>query len=248
VKTESHRQRPSKISRFVRARLSSEDVLGIHLTLGILVLIGATWLFAIIAEDVINQEQLSRLDVELSNAIHARDTRSLTLVLLVVTNVHSTVGVGLIALAVTVYLWRRRLKDWALAFALSVYGGMLLNAILKHIFQRSRPHLPGSVLTFKGYSFPSGHTIMATTLYGALCALLISRVRGWLWRGVIIVGAIFLIVLVGFSRIYLGAHYLSDVLAAMVEGLFWLAVCLTGVFTMRRWKEQKHTHANTHKR
>jgi undecaprenyl-diphosphatase len=49
-----------------------------------------------------------------------------------------------------------------------------------------------------------------------------------------------MIVLVGFSRIYLGAHYLSDVLAAMVEGVFWLSLCLTGVYTMQRWKELKH--------
>ncbi len=237
---ESHQRGRPQLKPFLRARLSREEVLGLHLTLGTLALIAATWLFAVIAEDIINKEQLSRWDVEVSNTIHAHATRAVTIVLLIITNVHSTIGVVVIASIITVYFLRRRLKYWALAFALSVYGGMVLNLILKDIFQRTRPHFDDPIVTLTSYSFPSGHTIVATTLYGALCAFVISRVRGWLWRVVAILVALFMIVLVGFSRIYLGAHYLSDVLAAMVEGVFWLSLCLTGVYTMQRWKELKH--------
>jgi len=227
------------LKQFLRARLSREEVLGLHLTVGAVTLIAATWLFSVIAEDIINKEQLSTWDVEISNTIHAHATRSVTIAMLIITNLHSTVTVGIFASAITIYFLRRRLKDWALTFALSVYGGLVLNVMLKDIFQRARPHFDDPIVTLTSYSFPSGHTIVATTFYGALCAFVVSRVHGWAWRVLAIVVALFMIALVGFTRIYLGAHYLSDVLGAMTEGVFWLSLCLTGVHTMRRWRVKR---------
>lgn len=228
--------RTTRIKQFLRARLSPEGVLGLHLTIGLLLLVAATWLFASIAEDVVNKEAITIVDVNFSNAIHSRATRTLTDVMLVVTTIHDTLGTSIIALLVTFVLFKKRLKYWALSFGLSVYGGMLLNAMLKSIFQRARPHFDQPILSLTSYGFPSGHTMMATTLYGALCAFVISQIDSWIWRIVAVLIAVFMIALVGFSRIYLGAHYLSDVLAAMVEGLFWLALSLTAVDTMRRWE------------
>jgi len=236
-----HKSRSSRLKDFLRDRWSPEGVLGLHLTVGLLVLVLATWLFASIAEDVVNRESLTVIDVNVSNAIHNQATKPLTVAMLVVSTIHNTVGTTVIALIITLLLVLRRLRYWALAFALSVYGGMLLNALLKSIFQRARPHFDEPIVTLTSYGFPSGHTMMATTLYGALCAFVISRVQSWLWRVVAIIAATFLIALVGFSRIYLGAHYLSDVLAAMVEALFWLALCLTAVDTMQRWKNESGT-------
>ena len=234
---ESQRQGRKGLKQFLKARLSREEVLGLHLTVGGAALISATWLFAVIAEDVVNKERLSVWDVEVSNTIHAHATRAVTIALLIITNVHSTIGVAFVASVVTIYFLRRRLKYWALAFALSVFGGMVLNLLLKDIFERARPHFDDPIVTLTSYSFPSGHTIVATTLYGALCAFVLSRIRGWFLRTVAILVAAFMIALVGFSRIYLGAHYPSDVLAAMVEGMFWLSLCLTGVHTMQRWRQ-----------
>jgi undecaprenyl-diphosphatase len=136
-------------------------------------------------------------------------------------------------------LLRKRLKTWALAFSLSVAGGMLLNVLLKGLFERARPTFDTPILTLTSYSFPSGHTMLATTLYGALCAFVLSQVRGWPLRSLTIVAASSMIALVGFSRIYLGAHYLTDVLAAMLEGLAWLALVLTAIHTRRRWRERR---------
>jgi membrane-associated phospholipid phosphatase len=67
-----------------------------------------------------------------------------------------------------------------------------------------------------------------------LTAFLITHISIWRWRIVAIMAAIMLVVLVGFSRIYLGVHYLSDVLAAVAEGVAWLALCLTAVHLVRQ--------------
>jgi len=82
--------------------------------------------------------------------------------------------------------------------------------------------------------FPSGHTMMATIIYGFLAIWLILRIGSWPWRFLIAAVAILLVFLVALSRMYLGAHYLSDVLAAMAAGTAWVALCLTAVETLRR--------------
>jgi membrane-associated phospholipid phosphatase len=111
---------------------------------------------------------------------------------------------------------------------------MLLNTLLKHQFHRARPTVANPIVTLTSYSFPSGHTMAATCLYGALAAFAFSHLSSWRWRVAVISAAAILVSLVAFSRLYLGAHYLSDVLAAMAEGLAWLAFCLIAASLLRR--------------
>ncbi len=224
----------SYLKSFLRARFSRESVLGLNLTLGVLLLSLSTWIFADLAEDIAAGDPLTITDARFSSWLHVHRIRSLTSFLLVVTNLHSTLGITIMTLLLCVYAWRSQLKHWISTILLTVYGGMILNFLLKGVFQRARPRFNDPILTLTSYSFPSGHTMMATVLYGVLGALIISQVRNWIWRALAVVSAVIMIVLVGFSRIYLGAHYLSDVLGAMAEGVAWLAVCLTGIDTWRR--------------
>ena len=231
------RNRLEKIKRFLRARLSREGYLGLHLTFGVLFLSLATWLFAALAEDVTNGDPITTLDVRFSNWLHAHAAGWLTNVMLVITNLHSALGISIMTLGIAVYLWRQRLRHWVFTFLLTVYSGVLLNYLLKLVFHRARPHFANPIVTLTSPSFPSGHTMTATVFYGTLCAIVISRVDGWGRRALCILIALFLISLVGFSRIYLGAHFLSDVLGAMAEGAAWLALCLTATETWRRRKK-----------
>jgi undecaprenyl-diphosphatase len=202
------------------------------------VLIVAAGVFGAIAEDVVTRDPLTITDARFSAWLHEHSTGSLTRFLLVVTHIHSTLGVTAMTLAVCAYIWIKRLRLQVLILTLAVFGGMLLNALLKRIFVRPRPQFENPLLTLTSYSFPSGHTMMATVFYGTLCFFIMTRARGWGARGLAIFVSAFLILLVGFSRIYLGVHYLSDVLAAIAEGLAWLAFCVIAVeaFVRRRRK------------
>jgi undecaprenyl-diphosphatase len=128
--------------------------------------------------------------------------------------------------------WMRR-WHWLLALALVVPGGALLNELMKIAFQRARPKFDAPILALTSYSFPSGHTMIATLLYGFLAVFVVQVVHGRRWRVAAVLASAGLVALVGLSRIYLGAHYLSDVLAAAAAGVVWLVLCLTAVETLR---------------
>jgi undecaprenyl-diphosphatase len=110
----------------------------------------------------------------------------------------------------------------------------LLNVLLKSAFHRERPVLEQPLVVLHSYSFPSGHTMGATLLYGLAAVFAFYWVRSWPGRVWIVAAASCSTFLVGLSRVALGAHFLSDVLGAAAAGLAWLAVCVTSVETLRR--------------
>jgi undecaprenyl-diphosphatase len=209
---------------------SSKQFRALHLIAGLLVFTGMTLTLGEIAEDVRNGEPLTLTDVRFSNWLHTHGSPPLTKVMWIITSLHASVVVCGGAVLVGLYLWRRRQRFWVVAFWLSVFGGLLLNKILKLIFHRARPQFRDTVQSLTSYSFPSGHTMIATVFYGALAVFVIANSKSWLLRIISIAVALVMIMLVAFSRIYLGAHYLSDVLAAMAEGLAWIALSLTGLY------------------
>jgi membrane-associated phospholipid phosphatase len=232
-------RRLAVLTTFVKARFSRQGYLGLHLTIGALLLIGATWLFGLIAEDVVTGEPLTLFDVRFSSWLYAHHQQTLVRIMLVITHLHSIASVSVLTVAFGLYLFRRRLQYWLITLLLTVFGGMFLNVVLKNIFHRTRPHFDNPILTFSSYGFPSGHTMAATCFYGVVAAFAIWKIREWPRRVLVVTLAAFLVLLVGFSRIYLGAHYLSDVLGAILEGLAWLTLCLTAVNTTWRAGHRK---------
>src|SRR5437899_8975304 len=111
---------------------------------------------------------------------------------------------------------------------------MLLNEWVKVLVHRQRPFIDGPFVDWSGYSFASGHTIGATLLYGQLALFILPAMKARHWRRLTVASAVLLIALVGFSRIALGADVLTDVLAAVVLGVPWLAYCLFVGKPMRR--------------
>jgi undecaprenyl-diphosphatase len=224
--TKTVRPRFKQLTKFLKARVSSKKFAGLYLTLCLLGLIAAIWLFGALAEDVATGDPITILDIRFSVWLHQHSSASITILMRVITELHSLWVVSLITLALCAYWWARGLRHRVNTLIMAVFGGMLLNLLLKHLFLRARPQFENPILTLTTYSFPSGHTMMATVFYGTICWFVVSRPSLGRLSWLAIPLALVLITLVGFSRIYLGVHYLSDVLGAMAEGLAWLAFCL----------------------
>jgi undecaprenyl-diphosphatase len=208
-------------------------VLAPPLLLGVLLVLACAVLFAVLAEQVQSGAPITRLDAALATWFHAHASPGLTWSMLAITWLHSAWGILAMTAVFGGWLYRERLHDWMLALVVTVPGGMLLNAAFKHVFQRARPHFDNPLLTLSTYSFPSGHTASATVMYGFLVLFIASRVRVRWRTAAAALGALLAVGLVALSRMYLGVHYLSDVLAAASEGGMWLALCGTALWAWR---------------
>ena len=166
---------------------------------------------------------------------HAHLTHKFVAVLRTITEFGSSEWIAVVlSIAVLLFIFKR----WWLSLAtlvVSVPGGMLLNELVKVLVHRHRPFVDGWFVDWSGYSFASGHTIGATLLYGQLALFvfpLIKTRRGRFW---LFSAATFVVAMVGFSRIALGAHYVTDVLAGMFFGMTWLTICLFAARPLRRF-------------
>jgi undecaprenyl-diphosphatase len=157
---------------------------------------------------------------------HERLTPMFVSVLRAFTEFGSAEWIGIILLALVLFFAWKRWWPSLVTLIVAVPGGMLLNEWLKLIVHRHRPFVDGPFVDWSGYSFASGHTIGATLLYGQLLLFVLPALKTRHWRLLCISSAISLVLLVGFSRIALGAHFLTDVLAAIFFGIVWLVLCM----------------------
>ena len=197
---------------------------------GIVLIVTALALFGAIAEDVVTGDRLTLLDKQLANWLHVHARPALTIGMLVFTELHSLTGVAVAATLVAFLLYRQRQWFWLQALALAVPGGMLLNVVVKLAFARARPSFSDPLLVLSTFSFPSGHAVSATVFYGVVGTFLVSKIDGVGLRVLVLLAALLMVALVSFSRIYLGVHYLSDVLGGVAEGIAWLAICFTALY------------------
>jgi membrane-associated phospholipid phosphatase len=165
-------------------------------------------------------------DHELATWFHQRLTPTFVSVLRVFAEFGSSEWIGIVLFALVLFFAWKRWWPSLVILIVAVPGGMLLNEWVKILVHRHRPFVDGPFVDWSGYSFASGHTIGATLLYGQLLLFVVPVLKARHWRLLCISSAISLVLLVGFSRIALGAHFLTDVLAAIFFGAVWLTFCL----------------------
>lgn len=179
--------------------------------------------FGHVVEDYLTGDPIVRWDVEFARWLHEHSSATLVSLFDLVTIAGNVAVLAAVSAVAILLLLRRGLVNDAALLAVVALGVEVLNAGLKLVFHRPRPEL--AFVQLDTYSFPSGHAAGSAAIYGALAYLSTRRLTG-AGRVVPAILAVILVAAVGFSRLYLGAHYLSDVLAGLSLGASWLFASL----------------------
>jgi undecaprenyl-diphosphatase len=154
-----------------------------------------------------------------------------------ITVLGGTTVLTLVTMLAAFYLVARRKFALAMFLAAAIGAGSALNAVLKNLFLRDRPDLVPHLVEVTSASFPSGHAMNSAMVYLTLAALLVSVERSWRVRVYIMSAALFLVIAIGTSRVYLGVHWPSDVLAGWSAGAAWAVLCALVVHRLQREKK-----------
>lgn len=205
------------------------------LVLGALLLGWAGDQFLDLAELVHSKSPLlQKVDTRVHDWAVAKRYASATSFFDVMTTIGGPAGVGAIGGVVFIVLLVRKRFRWAAYLVLTAAGGGALDWELKRYFARARPAVAQMLKNASGYSFPSGHAMGSTVMFGALAYLVLRSQIRWRWKAAAIALATTLVIGVSLSRVYLGVHWISDVGAGITAGLLWLTMTTVAYETLRR--------------
>jgi len=184
---------------------------------------------------LVEMEKLIYFDHHIISFVQGFEADFLTAIMIFFSFIGDTVPVIVITLLSAFFLYRvLRHRREVLLLLSTMIGSTLLNVLLKYIFQRTRPDI-NQIVFEEGFSFPSGHSMAAFSLYGILTFLLWRHIKTRSGRGTLLIFNSLMILLIGLSRIYLGVHYPSDVIAAYAASGFWLFT----VIWIYQWMQER---------
>jgi undecaprenyl-diphosphatase len=184
--------------------------------------------FAAIAEEVAGGGALAAFDLAFAQALQQATAPGWQRLFALVSWLGSAPVLAVAAGIVAVGLFRHRRPMLAGVWIAGQAGGGLLNLALKQVFARTRPEFADPLLV-PGWSFPSGHAMGTFVFFGLGAYLLLRRTRSWTATYLIVGGSLLWCVLMSFSRLYLGVHFATDVVAGLIAGAGWVVVCVSGV-------------------
>ena len=224
------------MQRFLAARFDRNSELGLRLTINVVVFALAIWAFSGVLDGVLDREGLVRADLAVNGWFHLHATAAGLAAFNIIT-LAGSVGVWCVVAIVAIVLFTRGHRDMAVAWLTTNAGGGIVEWLLKTTVHRTRPQYAAAFLHGHSYSFPSGHTMWSTICYTML-AFIIGTLAGWPGRrrALLYLASTTLVALIGFSRLYLGVHYPSDVVGGFVAGVAWLTACISAFSMVRgRW-------------
>jgi membrane-associated phospholipid phosphatase len=207
---------------------------GLPLLGALLVLAGSLWAFGQIVDETF-QEGETRTDERVAEWLHGRATDPFTDVFRVITTLGNFVTLLAVSVLAAGLLWRRSRQTDALFVALALLGAQVLSTGMKLGFRRERPFFPDPLAAESTFSFPSGHSLVSLAVYGSIALVLARRLQSPGRRALLFAGTGVLVLAIGFSRMYLGVHFLSDVLAGFAAGLAWLALLYAALELRNRY-------------
>jgi undecaprenyl-diphosphatase len=185
--------------------------------------VGLAWL----ATEVIGGSTL-QFDLAARNTIHSLAMPSLTAAMIVASAIGETYVLLPLSAAVVFAFWRTGNKHRAILFVIAMTGALLINEALKLGFRRSRPQPFFDYPVPLSYSFPSGHALFSVVFCGTLAAIISPDLRAKWKKALLWAGAALLAAIIGFSRVYLGVHYPTDVIAGYTAALVWVLAVAMG--------------------
>lgn len=207
--------------------------LALHLALG-LVVVAAVAVFAALAEEALAAGEIATFDLAFARALHDTSTPGWARAFSVVSLFGTPVAIAVVTVLVAVRLLLRQQTMLALGWVAAQAGGGVLNRLLKETFERSRPEFADPVLAASSWSFPSGHAMGTFIFCGVGCYLLLRRNRSFTVAAAVVTASASWCAVMAFSRLYLGVHYASDVIAGLLAGVAWVAVCTSGLEVIHR--------------
>lgn len=230
-------RRLRELRAFLRARVDDVPHYLVGAFFAIAVIGLALWAFVEIVEGFLNEETLYFIDGLVQDSVERFATPEAAITMARITNLAAPLLVVVVALGLATYFAARRLWDSLLTLALALGVGEILLYALKLAFDRARP-TADTVHDGFGASFPSGHAFTALVLYGLL-AYLVWQITSNRWaRTLAVILAAGSTLAVGVSRLYLGVHWLTDVLGGYAAGVAWLVFSVALV----RFLEARRVH------
>lgn len=183
-----------------------------------------------------NSTELHDLDARFHEWARYSRTPGATRFFTTMTLIGTPVPLGIVVAIVTFLLVSKKRWRWAAYLVFTTGIGSLLNLALKTYFHRMRPDLAEALRHASGFSFPSGHAMGSTIVFGALAYLAIRALTHWQWRwrAAALAFAAATILAIASSRIYLGVHWISDVGAGIAAGATWVTTTTVAYETFRR--------------
>lgn len=185
------------------------------------------FLFVQLADEVRERDTL-QFDEAVLQAVNTLSTPWLDALVAGLTELGGVIGVVLLGVGASALLWRRGHRLKTIQLLLGVGGAILLNVLLKSVFQRDRPELWERIVTENSYSFPSGHAMAS----GALALSVVVLLWPTRWRWLAVISSALYTSVIAFTRLYLGVHYPTDVIAGWIVSAAWVAL-VVGIIRYR---------------
>ncbi len=216
----------NNVESLIKFSLSSKTalILFTEILLGLTLLLFSIFIFADITKDTLIDREVVKFDTEVSQSIYSYRTPVVTEVMKFISLMGADFMIAC-ATVILIILTFKKHKRESLIFSLIFILGAGLNLLLKEIFQRPRPNID-PLLTLTSYSFPSGHAMNSFIFYAVISYFTFHFTRSIKVTFLVGVVSAILVSLIGVSRVYLGVHYPSDVIAGFAAGLLWFVLVL----------------------